>query len=60
MLPPLGAAPTSNSNIADISGIYERISTKFSEISLLTTKSVLDEKMLKYIIPSWGNPTPII
>jgi len=29
MLPPQGAAPTPNSNIGDISGNDERISTKF-------------------------------
>jgi len=36
MLPPPGAAPTLYSNIGDISGYYERISTKFSGICLLT------------------------
>jgi len=36
MLPPLGAVPTPNFNIRDISGNYERISMTFSEICLLT------------------------
>jgi len=36
MLPLLGAAPTPHSNIGDISGNYQRISTKLSAICLLT------------------------
>jgi len=37
MLPLLEGSPPSHSNIGDIPGNYERISTKFLEISLLTS-----------------------
>jgi len=38
MLPPFGTAPPSHYYIGNISGNYEQISTKFSEICLQTRK----------------------
>jgi len=45
MLPPRGATPQPHTIIGDISGNYERISTKFSVISLLSRKQKLGEKI---------------
>jgi len=55
---PRGATPPQHTIIGDISGNYERISTKFSVISLLTMMQELSEKLFKYFTPFWGNPTP--
>ena len=45
--------------IINISRDYEPISTKFSEISLLTRRLKLGKKNLKYVTP-WGQPHPQI
>jgi len=61
MLPHIGATPPAYSKIGDFSGKCGRISSKSSEISLLTRRWVglSGVKMLKYVrpTPSWGNPT---
>src|SRR6266496_2041932 len=44
--------------LLDISGNYERISMKFSGISVPSGWQRIGAKMLKYVIPSWGLPTP--
>jgi len=46
MLLHFGATPPPYSKICDIFSYYERISTKFSVISLLAKRLVLDEKNL--------------
>jgi len=58
MSPPRGTTPPPYTNIVDISDNYERISTKFSAISLLTRSQKVAEQVLKYVTPSWGNPPP--
>jgi len=60
MLPHLEASPPPYSKIGDISGNCQLITAEFSETSLLTRRYVLGVKMLKYVNPSWGNPTPHI
>src|SRR6266581_2500814 len=42
--------------LLDISGNYERISMKFSGISLLARRREMGEKIPKYVTPSWGGP----
>jgi len=46
-----------HSYIGHISSNYERISTKLSATNPLS-RLVLGEKILKYITPSLGKPTP--
>jgi len=58
MLPILGAAPIPPFIMGHISGNYEQISMKFSVITLLTSKREICKKKLKYVTPSWSNPTP--
>jgi len=55
MLPLLGAAPTPHYNKGNLSSNYERVSTKFLEICLLT-RFLLGEKLKCY--PFWWQPTP--
>jgi len=43
MLPPLGATTPSHTNIDDIFDNYERIPTKFSVISILTSGQELGD-----------------
>jgi len=50
MLPPLEATSPQYSEIGDIIGKYERISTKFSVISLLTRVMNIRGKILEYVI----------
>jgi len=56
---PHGATPPQHTIIGDISSNYERISTKFSVISLLTRMRELSE-IVKNILPFWGQPHPHI
>jgi len=64
MIPPRGATPPQHTPpwyplcIVDISDNCERISTKFSVISLLSRRRELGEKMFKCVTHSWGNLTP--
>jgi len=44
----------------DIFGNYKLISTKISEISVLSEEWQFRQKMYKYITPSWGSSTPNI
>jgi len=65
MLPLLGVThcyPTPHSKIADISGSYERISTKFSAICLLT-KVMIEydvKKCSNMLNPPGATPPPIL
>jgi len=45
-------------SLIDICSNYQLISTKLSEISLLSGEYIVGRKMYKYITPSCGNPTP--
>jgi len=60
MLPLLWAArPTPHSNISNIYGNNERISTKLSEICLVTRViGIRGENVLKYVTPFLDNLTP--
>jgi len=57
MLPTPGAAPP-NSNISDISGNYEQISTKFLAICLQTRVMSITRKSFEISYPLLGQPHP--
>jgi len=49
--------------LIDVFGNYElstKLSTKFSQISVISGKWQFRQKKYKYITPSWGSPTPNI